>query len=260
MSVFAEFKQVSLGYTQKPILEGLDFSLERGKYIGLVGSNGVGKSTLLKGLIGALKPLSGQINFFDTQSQPSKHLQHLGYMPQHQTLETTFPLSVFETVLMGRYPQMGNRFWPSPKDRQAVSKALEQVNLSAWAQSHISALSGGQLQRVLMARALASEPQILLLDEPTNGMDLGASQDTLEIIDRLHQSGMTVIIVTHMLEIVAEHAQVVGIFHNSEEGHTTISWGQPKEVFTSQYLSQLYKRPIVWRNSSVQAKPASELR
>ncbi len=260
MSKFAEFSQVSLGYTKTPILKELNFSLERGKYIGLVGSNGVGKSTLLKGLVGALKPLSGQIKFFDAQGQPSRRLEHLGYMPQHQTLETTFPLSVFETVLMGRYAQMGNRFWPSAEDRQAVEEALEQVDLTAWAQSHISALSGGQLQRVLMARALASKPQILLLDEPTNGMDLGASQDTLEIIDRLHQSGLTVIIVTHMLEIVAEHAQMVGIFHVGENGRTTISWGQPKEVFTSQYLSQLYKRPIVWRHPSSQTEPASEWR
>ncbi len=260
MSKFAEFNQVSLGYTKKPILEGLNFSLERGKYIGLVGSNGVGKSTLLKGLVGALKPLSGQIKFFNAQGQPSQRLEHLGYMPQHQTLETTYPLSVFETVLMGRYAQMGPGFWPSAKDRQAVNEALEQVNLLAWAQEHISALSGGQLQRVLMARALASQPQILLLDEPTNGMDLGASQDTLEIIDRLHQRGLTVIIVTHMLEIVAKHAQTVGIFHVGENGHTTISWGQPEEVFTSQYLSQLYRRPILWPQPSTPTEPSSESR
>ncbi|MGM9992983.1 MAG: metal ABC transporter ATP-binding protein [Candidatus Bruticola sp.] len=246
MAMFAEFSQVSLGYGGYPILEGLNFSLERGKYIGLVGSNGVGKSTLLKGLVGALKPISGHIKFFDSSGQEQHRMHGLGYMPQHQTLETSFPLSVFDTVLMGRYAQMGNRFWPSSTDRQAVKQALEQVNLEAWSDSHISALSGGQLQRVLMARALVSKPQVLLLDEPTNGMDLGASQDTLEIVSQLHKQGMTVVIVTHMLEIVAEHAQIVGIFHSDKNGRRTISWGEPKEIFTSQYLSKLFGRPIRW--------------
>ncbi|MGM9999482.1 MAG: metal ABC transporter ATP-binding protein [Candidatus Bruticola sp.] len=246
MATFAEFSQVSLGYGGRPILEGLNFSLERGKYIGLVGSNGVGKSTLLKGLVGALKPVIGQIKFFDRSSQEQRRLEGLGYMPQHQTLETSFPLSVFDTVLMGRYAQMGYRFRPSSEDRQAVKEALEQVNLADRSDAHISALSGGQLQRVLMARALVSKPQVLLLDEPTNGMDLGASQDTLEIVSRLHQQGMTVVIVTHMLEIVAEHAQIVGIFHADSNGRRTVSWGEPKEIFTSQYLSKLFGRPIHW--------------
>lgn len=246
MSKFVEFKGVSLGYGRHTVLKDLNFSLERGRYIGLVGTNGAGKSTLLKGLTGALRPKTGKISFWNKEGQEISRLEALGYMPQHQSLEVTYPLSVLDVVLMGRYAKMGWRIMTSKEDKEAALNALEQVNLADRANSHISDLSGGQLQRVLLARALAADPEILLLDEPTNGMDLGASQDTLEIAAKLHKQGMTIIIVTHILEIVARNAQQVGIFVPRAEGGCHLHWGTTDEVFTSERLSELYGRPISW--------------
>lgn len=238
MSDIFKFNNVSLGYGSHIILKEVSLNVERGQYIGLVGANGAGKSTLLKAIIGSLKPLSGEITFFDDHGNTVKRLTKLGYMPQHQSLELLFPLSVFDVVLMGRYPQMGWSIWPRSADKEAVFQALERVKMQDFSSRHISELSGGQLQRVLMARAIVSEPELLLLDEPTNGMDLGASQDTLNVVNDLHKQGITVIIVTHILEIIAKNAQKVGMFHQKEDT-TYLTWGDPQEVLTSNYLDEL---------------------
>lgn len=242
MKEILQFSHVSLGYGKRSILKDINFSVERGQYIGLVGPNGVGKSTLLKAILGMLSPQEGEITFFDSQSQRTPRLAQLGYMPQHQSLELLFPLSVFDVVLMGRYAQMGWRFWPNAEDKKAVRRSLERVKMLEYARNHISELSGGQLQRVLMARAIVADPELLLLDEPTNGMDLGASQDTLNIIKELHDQGMTVIIVTHLLDIVAQNTQAVGILHQSGEW-AQMTWGEPQRVLSQEFLSELYGQP-----------------
>jgi len=236
-----EFSQVNLGYGSKTILKDLSFTVARGQYIGLVGANGAGKTTLLKAIIGALTPSKGKISYFDSEGREVKRIAKLGYMPQHQSLDKSFPLSVFDVVLMGRYALMGRR--TGENDKKAVLEALEQVKMADYAYRHISELSGGQLQRILMARAIVAEPELLLLDEPTNGMDLGASQDTLDIVHELHKKGLTVIIVTHMLDIVARHAQTVGLFHH-HEGSTGLKWGEPGLLLSDAYLSELYGRPL----------------
>ena len=243
MSEIIRFSQVSLGYGRHTVLRGIDFSVERGQYIGLVGPNGVGKSTLLKAVLGMLSPLAGEIAFFDSQGRRIKRLSKLGYMPQHQSLDLLFPLSVFDVVLMGLYARMGRRIWPNAADKQAVQRSLEMVKMRDFAENHISELSGGQLQRVLMARAVVSDPELLLLDEPTNGMDLGASRDTLDIVRELHEQGMTVIIVTHLLDIVAKNTQRVGILHQSGDS-AQMTWGEPRRVLSPEFLSELYGRPV----------------
>ena len=250
MGTLVKFTNVSLGYSKRrPVLSGLNFKIDSGQYIGLVGANGMGKSTLLKAVIGALAPQEGTVEFFDAQGSPVPRLESLGYMPQRQTLDVSYPLSVFDTVLMGRYAQMKWRLLPSAEDREAVAQALEQVKIGALSGSHISALSGGQLQRVLMARAIVSRPSILILDEPTNGMDPGASEDTLDIVDRLHKDGMTVVIVTHMLEIVARKAQQAAVLYTGDDGATAVQWGDPKEILNGEYLSRLYGRPIAFNTA-----------
>ena len=239
MSALLSFQGVSLGYGAHLVLHDLNFTIEEGQYLGLVGANGAGKSTLLKAIIGALSPLQGRIVY---QGQAKRSSLRLGYMPQQQTLPASFPLTVEQVALMGRYPQMGWRPFPRPSDRQAVRRALELVGIANLAPRPIEELSGGQWQRLLLARALTSEPQLLLLDEPTNGLDYPATLEFLALIDQLHAQGLTIILVTHQLEIVRRHTQKMGLIHPAPPQGNTLSWADPHHLEHPHYLAQLFGR------------------
>lgn len=228
------FGDVSLGYGGQAILSGLSFQLTEGDYLGLVGPNGAGKTTLLRALMGILKPVSGRISYDGGVSKLC-----FGYVPQRMTVDELFPLRVCDLVLMGRYPQLGVGHRPRAHDHQRVRECLERVGLKAKTNESFRDLSGGQKQRALMARALAQEPDILFLDEPTNGMDLGAQEDIMELIAQLHADGLTVVLVTHLLELVANHARTVGILHNG------LTLGKVEDILTEEHLSAIYGRPVV---------------
>jgi ABC-type Mn2+/Zn2+ transport system ATPase subunit len=193
-----QLQDLRVGYDGRAVLEGISLTIERGEFLALLGPNGAGKTTLLRGLLGLIPVLSGQIDYgFDQLASPP------GYVPQRETLDPIFPLSVFEVVLMGTYARLGPLRAVGRRQRQLATTCLEQVGLAHLAGRPFWMLSGGQKQRVLIARALAVEPLILMLDEPTSGVDPGAAAAIMDLIARLnHDHGLTVILVSHHLRLV----------------------------------------------------------
>jgi len=206
MSVAAlALHDVSLGYAGRPVLTGVTLTVERGEFCALLGPNGAGKSTLLRGILGLLPVLSGKIEYgFDRRVSPP------GYVPQRESLDPIFPLTVLEVVLMGTFAHLGPLHAVGRKQRRLATECLVQVGLDAIAGQPFWALSGGQKERVLIARALAAEPQLLLLDEPTAGVDPGATVAIMDSISRLnHDRGLTVVLVSHQLRIVRQAVRSV---------------------------------------------------
>jgi len=191
-------RDVSLGYDGREVLAHLSFAVACGECLALVGPNGAGKTTLLRGILGLIPILAGQIAYgFDRSTSPP------GYVPQRDTLDPIFPLTVFEVVLMGTYGRLALLQPVGRRQRQLAAHCLQQVGLADLAERPFWALSGGQKQRVLIARALAVEPHLLLLDEPTAGVDPGAATAIMDLIAQLnHDQGLTVILVSHHLRLV----------------------------------------------------------
>ena len=191
-------RQVSLGYGGRPVLDRISFTVERGEFLALLGPNGAGKTTLLRGMLGLIPVQAGQITYgFDRRATPP------GYVPQRDTLDPIFPLSVREVVLMGTYARRVPLRPISQRQRQLAATCLTHVGLAHLAEQPFWALSGGQKQRVLIARALAVEPELLLLDEPTAGIDPGAAAAIMALIARLnYERGLTVVLVSHHLRLV----------------------------------------------------------
>lgn len=197
-SVLLILRDVSLGYDGRPVLEHVSLPIERGEFLALLGPNGAGKTTLLRGILGLIPMLAGQIEYgFDRLMNPP------GYVPQRDTLDPIFPLTVLEVILMGTYARLAPLRLVRQQHRHIAARCLEQVGLADLADRPFWTLSGGQKQRVLIARALAVEPEILMLDEPTSGVDPGAAAAIMDVIARLnHDQGLTVVLVSHHLRLV----------------------------------------------------------
>jgi len=186
-----EVAGLSFGYTDQVILEDVSFTLREGEFVTLVGPNGGGKTTLLRLLLGLLKPWTGEIRVYGRSLEEQKHL--MGYVPQHGIFDRKFPLTVEEMVLHGRVKPFG---WYSREDRARVWQALEQVGLREYAHHSFSALSGGQLQRALIARALVSEASLLFLDEPSASIDSESEKQLFALLRSL-KGEKTILLVTH---------------------------------------------------------------
>lgn len=187
-------------YGRTPVLEDVTFSVEKGESLCVIGPNGGGKSTLLKLLLGLILPEKGRITILGRS--PADARDRVGYVPQSIQFDQKFPVSALDVVLMGRLDRIGlwGRFGKGC--REAARDALERVGLENHARSPFSQLSGGERQRVLIARALACDPEILLLDEPTANIDLSVEARFLETLDELQKS-MTVLLVTHDLDVIS---------------------------------------------------------
>jgi len=198
------FQDVALGYDGVPVLEGLVLDVHRGDFLALVGPNGCGKSTILKGMAGILEPLRGRISR-EIDGRPVR----FGYVPQRETIEIVFPLTVFQVALMGTYGRVGPGRPVTHAERELVRGCLDDLGLGDLQRKPFPALSGGQRQRVLIARALAAEPDLLLLDEPLSGIDLRAAQVIMDLIERLHRERrLTIVMVSHHLKVLREHEMV----------------------------------------------------
>ncbi|MEU3449599.1 metal ABC transporter ATP-binding protein [Streptomyces thermolilacinus] len=182
----------------RPVLRGVDFTVHRGEVVALLGANGSGKSTAVRSVIGQVPLTGGAVSLFGTDLRRFRDWARVGYVPQRTTAASGVPATVREVVSSGRLSRTKLR-WPSRADRAAVDRAIELVGLADRAKDSVWALSGGQHQRVLIARALASEPELLIMDEPMAGVDL-ASQEVLAAT--LHEQvaqGTTVLLVLHEL-------------------------------------------------------------
>lgn len=190
---------VTFSYGGPPALEDVNVSVHQREAVCIVGPNGGGKTTLVKLILGLLRPQRGQVSVF---GQPP-HLARLriGYMPQHVQYDPLFPATVMDIVLMGRLGQSLSG-WPGRADRQAAVDALAQVDMGEFRRRPFAALSGGQRQRVLIARALCGNPELLLLDEPTSNVDSLVEARLLDLLRDLNRQ-MTIVMVSHDLGFVS---------------------------------------------------------
>lgn len=206
MEPIVKLENVSFAYQDEPVLKEVSFSIFPGEFVGLIGPNGGGKTTLLKLILGFLKPTAGKISVF---GRPVAELNgQIAYVPQNLRFDRQFPISVMELVLSGRLSRLPWHGIYSEADHLAAKEALKKVNMLSFAVHSFGNLSGGQAQRALIARALASEPKLLLLDEPTASVDSQAQSEIYSILKGL-QGTMTIMMVTHDLNIAIELVQRV---------------------------------------------------
>ena len=206
-------RELSIGYRGRPVLSGLSLALARGRFVGLLGANGSGKSTLIKTILGILPPLAGEIVLTSVKGVPPI----LGYVPQREALDSIFPLSSLEVVLMGACGRVGPGRWINRAERAWALDCLRDAGAEDLSRRRFSELSGGQRQRVLIARALAAKPDLLVLDEPTAGIDASATQGIMELLDRLHRrQALTILMVNHDLAAVRKAVEQVIWLHEGQ--------------------------------------------
>ncbi|MFO0704620.1 MAG: metal ABC transporter ATP-binding protein [Candidatus Andersenbacteria bacterium] len=203
-----QVSHVSFAYDQRAVLTDVNLTIHRGDYLALVGSNGSGKTTLVKLILGLLKPTRGTITLFGEAQTQFNEWPRIGYVSQRATqFDTSFPVTVEQVVLMGRYARVGLLRHPSPEDRAKTRQALKQVELWPYRQRLIGDLSGGQQQRVFIARALASDPEVLFLDEPTVSVDERIKQEFYQLLKKLNEElHLTIILITHDIQTIAHEA------------------------------------------------------
>lgn len=196
-------ESLSLNYDKTPVLWDISFTVPQGKLVGIFGPNGAGKSSLIKALLGLVKPLTGYVEFLGL---PLKKVRgQLAYVPQRESVDWDFPITVRDLVLMGRYGRLGLFRWPRQADREAAAQYLDKVGMAAYADRQISQLSGGQQQRVFIARALMQEAEIFFLDEPFTGIDMATEKLIMELLRQLKNEGKTIFVVHHDLNTVEQY-------------------------------------------------------
>lgn len=232
---------VTCGYERDVVLRDVTLRVGEGEFVGLLGPSGAGKTTLLRTLLGATNIHAGRV-VVDGVPVHQGRRPRAGYVPQLETVDWNFPVTVEEVVLMGRAADGGLFPWTRRRDREAAREMMERLGIGHLARRHIRELSGGQQQRVFLARALVSSPRLLLLDEPTSGVDIKTRDDILHLLDELNHQGVTVIMTTHELNAVAAHLPWVVCVNGR-----IIAEGPPSEVFTPEILKETYgaEMPIV---------------
>ncbi len=197
-------RDLSLGYEGKALIEHLNFSVEKGDYLCIVGENGAGKTTLLKTLLHLHAPLHGTIEAGDGLRK-----DEIGYLPQQTLVQRDFPASVWEIVLSGCQRRGKWHLFYSSADKQLARQSMEKMNITNLSKRCYRELSGGQQQRVLLARALCATQKLLLLDEPVSGLDPKATEEMYALIRSLNQEGITIVMISHDLSAVASDASHV---------------------------------------------------
>jgi len=232
MAPLVTFDRATLGYGRRVVLTDISFEMPEGDFLGLVGPNGSGKTTIVRAILGTLQPLAGTVTRDPTL--------RFGYVPQRDQVDYSFPLKVLDVVMMGRYDRIGLGRRPTAEDRALAREALEHVGIAHLADHRLADLSGGQKQRTLIARALVGEPNVLVLDEPTNGMDLVATTQILGLVRELHdRDGLTVLMVSHALNEVVNYVDRIALV---VEGGFRI--GTTDEIMTEETLTQMYGIPV----------------
>ncbi len=227
--------QICVDYNGTVALYDASLHLPAGCICGLVGMNGAGKSTLFKALTGFVRPSRGSIRINGCSVREAQRSQSVAYVPQSEGIDSQFPVSVWDVVMMGRYGSMNVLRIPRGSDRVAVRDALEQVELLDLRHRPISALSGGQRKRAFLARSIAQRADVLLLDEPFNGVDVRTEQLMAKLFMQFRREGRTILISTHDLSHVRDFCDLVVLINK-----TVLAYGETSEVFTPENISMTF--------------------
>ena len=231
-------RHISAGYLgNRDAIEDVSFDVYQGERISVIGPNGAGKSTLFKSLVGLIPHTKGYISLYGRDCETSHGL--IGYVPQYESIDWNFPVTVFDVVMMGRIGKIGWFRFPRRKDRDFVLEVLTQVGMQDFAKRQIGELSGGQKRRVFIARALAQETDILLLDEPFSGVDVNAQQEIMNTLDKLTDSGITLILSTHDLSVASTEFDRMLLLKQR-----VIACGKPSDIFQPDILNEAYGNRI----------------
>lgn len=252
-SVMLKFESVHTGYGNKKVIKGFTADIKKGDFVGLIGSNGTGKSTLLKCLSGLLPITGGKIYVKGIDNATLKQRERsrvVAVVPQSFNIDYDF--SAGDIVLMGRNPYLGYRDKESDKDYAIVEKAMVLTKTIDFKDRRFNELSGGEKQRVIIARAIAQQPDIILLDEPTSALDVHHQIEVMELIDKLNcEDDMTVVAVLHDINLASRYCKRLIMI----QGGRVVADGPPCDVVIEKNLKQLYNMKMLIRENSVFEKP-----
>ncbi len=231
-----EAKDVHFQYGENVVLDHVSFQIRSGDYVGILGPNGSGKTTLLRIILGILKPTRGTLHIFGEDSRTFKNNVWIGYVPQRAASSTNrFPATVEEVVTSGRTPRVGLLRGLRAEDNTAIEQAMHTTHILHLRKRLMSRLSGGERQRVFIARALAAEPKVLILDEPTVGVDIGAQETFYHFLRAMNESGMTILLVSHDIDVLAGEAKTILCLNRELICHVAA-----QDFITSDHLTKLY--------------------
>ncbi|HET7475879.1 MAG TPA: metal ABC transporter ATP-binding protein [Dermatophilaceae bacterium] len=226
MTAVLRLREAAFGYTDRAVVEHVSLTVQPGEALAVLGANGSGKSTLVKGVLGLNTRLAGEVELFGVPQARFRDRARIGYVPQRHTLSASVRATVSEVVAIGRLPHQSWWVRPTRLDRDIIAESLELVGLADRHDQEVSRLSGGQQRRVLIARALAAQPDVLLLDEPTAGVDLASQRVLANVLARLAARDTTMLIVTHELAALRD---VVGRIVVMTAGRIAFD-GAPEEL------------------------------
>lgn len=239
-----EVHQLTVNYDKTPVLWDISLQIPEGKIVGIIGPNGAGKSTFIKAALGLVDITSGKIEFF---SKPLPAVRRrVAYVPQRESVDWDFPITVRDLVMMGRYGTLGICRWPRKADVMAVDHYLDLVGLTPYAHRQISQLSGGQQQRAFIARALVQEADIYFLDEPFSGIDMATETKIMQILRELKNNKKTVFVVHHDLNTVENYFDWL-IMLNMR----LIAYGPTQIVFNPESLNMTYGKSYALFNEAI---------
>lgn len=226
-------RDLTVSYDRKAVLWNVTLDVDAGRIVGIIGPNGAGKTTLIKALMGLVPLQSGRILI---NGKPLRRQRNaIGYVPQRESVDWDFPVTVRDVVLMGTYGRLGLFRRPGRKERETCDRALEQVHMAAFANRQISNLSGGQQQRVFLARALAQDAGIYLMDEPFAGVDATTEAAIIDLLRILRSEGRTILVVHHDLQTAVDYFDDILLLNRR-----TVAYGPTGDVFTTGNLQRTY--------------------
>lgn len=238
-----QFDHASFGFPGVLALKDITLSIDDGEFVGVIGPNGSGKTTLCRAVLGLMAPIEGHLHIFDCACDKLRchHRAKIGYLPQKGVIDRNFPVTVFETVMMGRYGALGLFKRPGQQDRQIAMDALAHVGMDTHLNTALGHLSGGQQQRVFIARALAQQPKVLLLDEPTTGLDITTQHNVIELVQQLHEElKLTVLLITHDINMIRSRVDRLVLLKTR-----LFAAGPPADVLKPEILHQVYGKDLV---------------
>ena len=232
-SAILDIHDMTVAYDRRPVLWNIDLTLKKPGLIAIVGPNGAGKSTMIKAVMGLVPMVSGSVSAWG--QKVSSQLDKIGYVPQRGSVDWDFPISVFETVIMGTYGALGWFRRPGKVQRERTMQCLERVGMQDFRERQIGQLSGGQQQRVFLARALAQDADLYFMDEPMAGVDAATESIVFELLQSLSDEGRTIVVVHHDLRTVSEYFDEVVLLNVR-----IVKSGPVETTFTSANLQATY--------------------